>query len=81
MQKIPSNLEGITYFGLTATTYNSTLLAANVLKMSSMTKDERDVLGQNARRYAKREFDKDMQIAKLESFLFDLIQRNHRVNH
>ena len=67
--------------GLTSPASNSKLLAANVLKMSSMTKDERDVLGQNARRYAKREFDKDTQIAKLEGLLFDLIQRNRRVNH
>jgi colanic acid biosynthesis glycosyl transferase WcaI len=61
--------------GLTCPAGDSEGLAAAVQKLKSMTHIERQVMGENARRYAQKEFDRDMLISKLEVFFEEAIVR------
>jgi len=51
-------------------------LANNIIKMSNMTETELGVLGNNARTYVDREFDRDTLIAQLEDWFVEVTQNN-----
>ncbi|MDX2505489.1 MAG: glycosyltransferase family 4 protein [Gammaproteobacteria bacterium] len=52
--------------------YNS--LANNIVRMSQLSNDERDELGENAKNYSAREFDRDKLITQLEHWFIDVSQ-------
>jgi len=51
---------------------DATGLAAAVLKMSKLSEDERQVMGESALRYYKENFDRDMLISQLEKWMQDM---------
>lgn len=51
-------------------------LARNIIKMSNMAEAELEALGNNARAYADREFDRDTLIAQLEDWFIEVTQNN-----
>lgn len=51
-------------------------LARNIIKMSNMAEAELEALGNNARAYADREFDRDTLIAQLEDWFVEVTQNN-----
>jgi colanic acid biosynthesis glycosyl transferase WcaI len=65
--------------GLTCPAGDFAGLAAAVQILKSMTHIERRVMGENARRYAQKEFNRDTLISKLEAFFEEAITRYRRV--
>jgi glycosyltransferase involved in cell wall biosynthesis len=61
--------------GLTCRAGDFVGLAAAVKTMKSMTHKERQLMGENGRRFAQEEFDRDMLISKLEAYLEEAIVR------
>lgn len=59
--------------GLTCDAGDSDGLARAVLSLMAMSPDERRKLGENARRYAKREFDRGRLVEKLDNILANAI--------
>ena len=58
--------------GLTCPAGESGILAEIVLRMAGMTERERSAMGANGRAYAKREFDRDLLVNRLEGLLAKL---------
>ena len=67
--------------GLTSPASDGKALAANVLKMSSMAGADRSIWGQNGKRYAGEQFDKQVLLYKLETWLSELSITNERITH
>jgi glycosyltransferase involved in cell wall biosynthesis len=67
--------------GLISPASDGKALAANVLKMSSMSKVELGCWGQNGKQFAEAQFDKKMLLNKLEYCLHELVQKNERITH
>lgn len=56
---------------------NSQALSAAVLTLSQLQDAERRAMGERGRQYSQREFDRDLLVGRLESWLLDLA-RKHR---
>jgi glycosyltransferase involved in cell wall biosynthesis len=64
--------------GLTCRAGDSAALAENVRRMASMSAAERQIMSANGRAYARREFDRDMLVARLEGWLERLARTARR---
>ena len=64
--------------GITCSAGNSQLLADAVLRLSTMSSEERDVMGKKGLEYIKREFDRSSLISSLELMLNKLIMAKSR---
>lgn len=60
--------------GYIATSGDYDSLAKNIVRMSQLSNDERDELGDNAKTYSAREFDRDKLITQLEDWFIDVSQ-------
>lgn len=58
--------------GLTAKSGDYRELAANIIEMSNMSRNDLAVLGENAQGYVSREFDRDILITQLEQWFLDV---------
>lgn len=67
--------------GLTSPASDGKSLAANVLKMSLMSRAERARWGQSGQRYAEEQFDRRVLLNKLENWLYELTQKNECTVH
>jgi colanic acid biosynthesis glycosyl transferase WcaI len=64
--------------GLVADSGDANTLAANIQKMSAMSREELTSLGSNARNYAAREFDRDRLISQLESWFVEVVDATQK---
>jgi glycosyltransferase involved in cell wall biosynthesis len=60
--------------GLVVSAEDAAALAEAVLHMSNMPSSEREILGQNGRRYFLQEFDRDTLLARLDSWMKELVR-------
>lgn len=63
--------------GFVASAGSSEGLAANVLRLAAMGAEERRAMGQRARAYGRKEFDRDTLIDALETHFRDAVTHNH----
>ncbi|VAW45708.1 Putative glycosyltransferase [hydrothermal vent metagenome] len=66
--------------GLTARSGDAETLAENMLKMSLLNKDEREILGDNARLYSEQFFNRDKLISQLEGWFVDVVDNDKEKN-
>lgn len=64
--------------GLTCSAGDSAGLAAAVLKFIGISEDERQAMGRRGRIYAKKEFDREVQIERMLEFLNEAISSNNK---
>jgi colanic acid biosynthesis glycosyl transferase WcaI len=64
--------------GLVVSAENAAALAEAVLHMSNMPLSEREMLGQNGRRYFLQEFDRDTLLARLDSWMKELVREESK---
>ena len=62
------------YAGLVVPAEDSSALAETVLKLFLMPPSEREAMGQNGRRYFLQEFDRDTLLARLDSWMTELVR-------
>jgi colanic acid biosynthesis glycosyl transferase WcaI len=62
--------------GIAVPAGDSQALAAAVLRMSRMPDAERRAMGERGREYSRREFDRDLLVTRLESWLLDLAHKH-----
>jgi colanic acid biosynthesis glycosyl transferase WcaI len=55
---------------------DSQALATAVLRMSRLPDAERRAMGERGREYSRREFDRDLLVSRLESWLLDLAHKH-----
>lgn len=56
-------------------------LVQNIMRMVTLSQDELAVLGENAKRYADKEFDRDTLITQLESWFIELTSKAKGLKH
>lgn len=61
--------------GFTAPAGDGRALADNVLRLASMTRDERAAMGARGKAYGAREFDRTVLIDRLEALLAEVVER------
>jgi colanic acid biosynthesis glycosyl transferase WcaI len=66
--------------GLTCSAGDSPALAAAVVKMASLSKEQRDILGSNGRVYAHNEFSRGKLMDRLEALLTESVDLYHTGN-
>ncbi|MBY0246150.1 MAG: glycosyltransferase family 4 protein [Nitrospiraceae bacterium] len=64
--------------GLVVSAEDAAALAEAVLHMSNMPLSEREMLGQNGRRYFLQEFDRDTLLARLDSWMKELVREESK---
>lgn len=66
--------------GLTADSGDYNMLAENMISLSGYSSNELAELGENAKAYAQREFDRDTLISQLEHWFIDVFESAKRSN-
>jgi glycosyltransferase involved in cell wall biosynthesis len=62
--------------GIAVPAGNARALCAAVLRLSRLPESERRSMGERGREYGRREFDRDLLVGRLESWLLDLAQKH-----
>jgi glycosyltransferase involved in cell wall biosynthesis len=62
--------------GIAVPAGNAQALCAAVLRLSRLPESERRTMGERGRAYNRREFDRDLLVGRLESWLLDLAQKH-----